>query len=106
MNAHAQITDRAPVTFDQHLADAWRGSMLEVADHIRFIRQHQKTIAERDEMLLPGVPVHRPAYVEAARALLAYRLPLYLEALRRVTEAEARMSLIGMPFAKSSDAWA
>lgn len=105
MNAHSQITASAPPVFNLVLADAWRGSALEVEDHIRFIRQHQKTIAERDEMLLPGKPVHSREYVELARDLLARRLPLYVQSLRRVAEIEARMSLIGMPFAKSSDAW-
>lgn len=105
MNAYSQITAAAPVAFDVHLADAWRGSLLEVEDHIRFIHQHQETIKQQDEMLLPGIRRHKPSTVEGARENLAYRLPRYAKAIRRVTEAEERMSRMGMQFAQSSYAW-
>ena len=98
-----------PLTFDagaqDRLGTAWRHSVREVADHILFIKQHQKTIAERDEMLTTTVRLHSPKYVGHCRQQLAYRLPLYLAAVRRVTEYEDRMSAIGMAFARSSDAW-
>ena len=36
---------------------------------------------------------------------MPWRLARYLEALRAVSEAEAEMTALGIPFAKSSDHW-
>lgn len=84
------------------LATAWRHSLLSVEEHLLFIKQHRKTIAERNERLACGVPVHRPAYVAHCRRCLAIRLPDYLAAVRRVTEYELEMDRLGIPYAKSS----
>lgn len=98
-----------PLVLDAGAADrvatAWRYSLREVAEHILSIRQHQKTIAERDEMLTPTLRLHSPKYVGYCRQQIARRLPLYLAAVRRVSEAEQTMDLHGIAFAKSSDAW-
>lgn len=87
------------------LATAWRHSLREVAEHLRFIAQHRKTIAERHEMLSPGIRRHSPAYVGHARRQLAAHLPAYLDAVRRVSQYEQRMLAAGIRFALSSDAW-
>ncbi|RVD64720.1 hypothetical protein [Mesorhizobium sp. M7A.F.Ca.ET.027.03.2.1] len=87
------------------LATAWRYSLREVADHLLFIRQHLATIAQRDEMLTTTVRRHSPKFVGYARQQLAYRLPLYLAAVRRVAEYETKMDLHGVAYARSSDAW-
>lgn len=92
-------------TFRPALANKWRYSAIEVDECLRFIRQHRRTIAERDERLPCGVPVHSAAYVAEAEKLLSLRLDLYLAAVRRVSEAEAEMDQIGMAYARSSDAW-
>ncbi|RWG02547.1 hypothetical protein [Mesorhizobium sp.] len=99
-----------PLTLNADAADrvatAWRFSLREAAEHILSIKQHQKTISEKDEMLMPGVRLHSPKYVGYCRQQLARRLPLYLASVRRVSEAEQTMELHGIAFAKSSDAWA
>jgi hypothetical protein len=87
------------------LADAWRESHRAVEDSIRFIRQHLRIIEAADERLPTGQAVHGPAYVEQCRSLLAWRLSLYREALRRVGECEAEMAARGIGFARSSDDW-
>lgn len=87
------------------IADAWRGSLVEVEEHLMFIRQHRETIAQRNEMLMPKVRRHRPAYVRYARQRLAHRLSGYLAAVRRVSEFEARMDAAGIPYARSSSDW-
>ncbi|RWF41617.1 MAG: hypothetical protein EOS46_27885 [Mesorhizobium sp.] len=105
MNATAQV-DLATVTaFDARLGDAWRINCQEVAESIRFCRQYMKTIAEADEMLTPTVRLHRTDTVEQAKRLLPWRLSLYLEHVKGVSLAEARMDAIGMPYALSSDDW-
>ena len=101
MNAHSKITATATV-FDPRLADAWRFNALKVEECLLFIRQHQRTIDERDETLCTGTLIHSPANVEQAEKLLPWRLSLYLEAVRSVTECEIKMTAIGMPFAQSS----
>jgi hypothetical protein len=101
MNAYSKITVIATV-FDGRLADAWRGNAVTVEHCLRFIAQHQKTIAERHERLSTGTLVHKPTDVERAEKLLPWRLSLYLEAVRAVSEYEAKMIQIGMPFARSS----
>lgn len=110
MNAFSfQTLAAISLTLDTGAADrvatAWRYSLREVAEHILSIQQHRKVIAERDEMLTPTVRLHSPKYVGYARQQIARRLPLYLAAVRRATEAEQTMTLHGIPFAKSSDAW-
>lgn len=87
------------------LATAWRYSLREVADHLLFIRQHLATIAQRDEMLTATIRRHSPMFVGYARQHLAYRLPLYLAAVRRVSEYETKMDLHGVAYARSSNAW-
>jgi hypothetical protein len=87
------------------LATAWRHSLREVAERLRFIAQHRKTIAERHAMLAPGIRRHSPAYVAHARRQLAQHLPAYVDAVRRVSDCEQRMMAAGIRFALSSDAW-
>ena len=101
MNAHSHITVTATV-FDPILANAWRCNALKVEECLLFIGQYQRTIDERHEELFPGTLVHSPANVERAEKLLPWRLSLYLEAVRSVTECEIKMTAIGMPFAQSS----
>lgn len=84
------------------IADAWRGSLVEVEDHIMFIRQHRETIEQRDEMLSATTPRHRPAYVDYARKMLADRLPRYLAAVRRVSEYEIAMAAVGIGFSRAA----
>ncbi|TGT36195.1 hypothetical protein [Mesorhizobium sp. M8A.F.Ca.ET.165.01.1.1] len=108
--AHSTFADLVrPVGLDveaqDRLATAWRYSLREVADHLLFIRQHLATIAQRDEMLTATIRRHSPKFVGYARQQLAYRLPLYLAAVRRVTEYEIKMDLHGVAYARSSDAW-
>lgn len=111
MNAlsFATFATAIPLALDADAADrvatAWRFSLREVAEHVAAISQHRKTIAERDEMLTPTVRLHSPKYVGYCRQQIARRLPLYLAAVRRVSEAEQTMTLHGIAFAKSSDAW-
>lgn len=87
------------------LGTAWRYSLREVADHLLFIKQHLTTIAQRDEMLTATIRRHSPKYVGYARQQLANRLPLYLAAVRRVSEYEIKMDLHGVAYARSSNAW-
>lgn len=86
-------------------ATAWRYSLREVADHLLFIRQHLATIAQRDEILTATIRRHSPKFVGYARQQLAYRLPLYLAAVRRVSEYETKMDLHGVAYARSSNTW-
>ena len=76
-----------------------------VEDSIRFIRQHSRTLAEAGARLSSGEPLHGEAYLAGLRANMPWRLARYLEALRAVSEAEAEMTALGIPFAKSSDHW-
>lgn len=87
------------------LADAWRYSLRSVADHIFYINQHRKTISEAGQRLPTGTLVHSRKYVRYAQRRLAERLPLYLKAVRRVSEYEAQMDAAGIRYARSSDAW-
>ncbi|RWK12165.1 hypothetical protein [Mesorhizobium sp.] len=91
--------------YSPRIADAWRISSQEVGEAIRVVRQSLKVITEADEMLLPNVPVHRPAFVEQCRKRLPWELSLYLEHVRRISETEAEMEARGMAFARSSYAW-
>jgi len=92
-------------SFDACLADQWRYSSIEVRECLMFIKQHRHTIDNRNKRISTGQRVNRPAYVAFARKMLAQRLRMYLDAVRRVSEAEAEMLRIGMRFAMSSDAW-
>jgi hypothetical protein len=92
--------------FDTGLSDQWRYSLSDVRECLMFIRQHVETIDRRNERLSSGQLVNRRSYVTQARRQLALRLRMYLAAVRRVSEAEAAMTRIGMAFAVSSDAWA
>jgi hypothetical protein len=56
-------------------------------------------------MLTATIRLHKPATVERARKLLPWRLSRYLEHLKAVSLAEARMIEAGIEFARSSDAW-
>lgn len=105
MNATAAINVSTASTFDPHLANAWRINCQEVAESIRFVKQYRKTIDERNERLSSGHLVHSPAYVENCEKLLPWRLSLYLEHVRAVSECERRMDMIGMAYALSSDDW-
>lgn len=105
MNALSSTFAEATRAFRPNLANQWRYSAVEVAECIRFIRQHLETIEQRNERLSSGVRRHRAAYVTFARKALALRLRMYLDAVRRVSEAEDEMRRIGMAFAPSSDAW-
>lgn len=101
MNAHA----RPATTFDPVLADAWRINSQEVVESIRFVKQYMRVIEETGSRLRCGVLVHHPAHVERCREMLPWRLSLYLEQVRAISEAEARMDEIGMVYALSSDDW-
>lgn len=103
MNAHLS----APVAtaYNPTLGDAWAGNCLGVTEAIRFVRQYRKVITERDKMLTPTVRLHSAAYVAQCEKNLPWALSLYLERVRAVSEAEAKMDAIGMAYAKSSDAW-
>lgn len=101
MNAYSKIAIPANV-FDARLADAWRHNALNVEHCLDFIAQHQRTIAERRERLPSGRLVHSVRDVMRARKMLPWRLSLYLASVRAVSEAEAEMIAIGMPFARSS----
>lgn len=103
MNAYAPVAARA--AFDARLGDAWRQSARKVDHNILFIRQHLRVIAERKDRLPTGTLVHSRRYVWQCRGELVRCLQNYREAVRTVTECEARMEAIGMPFAKSSDHW-
>ena len=96
MNALARLPDSVLAgyrTFDPYLADAWRGNLRAIEDHLLFIRQHTQTIERRNERLPSGKLVNRRKYVAFARSMLAHRLPLYLMAVRRVTEDQEPMPL-------------
>lgn len=95
----------APSTFDPCLADAWRINSQEIVESIRFVKQYRRTIDERDKRLACGVLVHSRAHVEHCEKLLPWRLSLYLEQVRAISEAEQRMDEIGMAYALSSDDW-
>lgn len=84
---------------------SWRYSLREVDEHLSFIPEHLRVIAERNDRLSTGDRVHRPVFIKHTRELLAIRLPRYLAAVRRVSEAEADMDRLGIRYARSSDAW-
>lgn len=104
MNAYSPILAQPALSHVERgrLADAWRGSLREIDEHIMFICQHGETIAQRDEMLTATTPRHRPAYVEYVRKMLAHRLPLYLAAVRRVSEYEIAMAAAGVAFSRAA----
>jgi hypothetical protein len=105
MNATAQIDFVIAAPFDVRIGDAWRISMQDITDCIRFVRQYRKVIAERDEMLTATIRLHKPSYVEHCEKLLPWTLSLYLEHVRNILQCEAKMDAIGMAYARSSDAW-
>jgi inorganic triphosphatase YgiF len=87
------------------LATAWRISQVEVRDCLRMIGVYQRATSERDEMLTATVRVHSPSYVETCAKRLPWALSLYLEHVRRISEAEAEMDARAIAFARSSDDW-
>jgi hypothetical protein len=101
MNAHSKITASAIVS-DERLADAWRHNAAKVDECLIYIRQHQRVIAQRDDKLSTGTPVHSAAYVAQCERLLALRLATYLKAVRNVSECEVQMAAIGMQFASDA----
>lgn len=101
---HLILTLAAMHEADQ-IAAAWRVASQDVASDIIQVRGFLKVVAERDEMLVPGVPVHRPAYVDYCVKALPWALSLYLGNVRTISECEAAMTARGIPFAQSSDAW-
>jgi hypothetical protein len=109
MNASTHATFENAITLDvlsaDRIATTWRHNLRALASDLLFIEQHQKTIAEADEMLTSTIRVHKPATVERARKLLLWRMSLYLEHLKAVSLAEQRMIEAGIEFARSSDAW-
>lgn len=88
----------ASLSHDQRntLTTAWRYSLREVEDHLLFIPQHMRTVAD---------PHQRPAYVRQCQEQLARRLPRYAAAVRRVSEYEREMDLAGIPYSRSSHDW-
>jgi len=104
MNAYSPIFAQPALSLQERgrLADAWRGSLRELDEHIDMIKQHGETIAQRDEMLTATTPRHRPAYVDYARRMLADRLPRYLAAVRRVSEYEVAMDAAGVAFSRAA----
>jgi hypothetical protein len=109
MNASTYSTFENAITLDMaakdRLASTWRHNLRALASDLLFIEQHQKTIAEADEMLTATIRLHKPATVERARKLLPWRLSLYLEHLKAVSLAEQRMDEAGVVYALSSDDW-
>ncbi|MER8827196.1 hypothetical protein NKH73_14000 [Mesorhizobium sp. M0938] len=105
MNAALTSAPVGVSAFDERIATAWRINCQEVVESIRFVKQYRKTIDEADVMLTPTVRLHRADTVEQARKLLPWRLSLYLEHVRAVSECEQRMDMVGMAFAISSDDW-
>ncbi len=104
MNALHQ-TFATATAFDAGLASDWRNAIRNINEHLVFIPSHRRTIALKDVMVIPGVPLNRPSYVEQARRQLAERLAGYRRDIRRVSEAEQKMDAIGMEYAISSDDW-
>lgn len=104
MTVHTKIEPAAFVN-DERVASVWRHNGRAIEDHLLFINSHLRNIAGKDEMLTPTIRLHSERYVEQCRKNLAYRLPLYLAAVRRRSEAEHRMDIIGMRYARSSDDW-
>ena len=109
---HAALADLSrpllsplPFAARARLAVVLRMASQDIADDIRFIRQYLKVIAERDERLSTGTPVHGRAYVEACAAWLPETVARYLRNLRLISECESAMIAAGMRFARSSDAW-
>lgn len=111
MNAtpYASFANAQPIALDagmqDRIATTWRHNLRELANDILFIRQHQKTIAEADEMLTATIRLHKLSSVERARKLLPWRLSLYLEHVKAVSLAEAKMDALGIEYALSSDDW-
>jgi hypothetical protein len=101
MNARAHIA-LAATAFDPILADAWRYNTAKVGECLIFIKQHRRVIAERDDKLCTGTPVHSAAYVAQCERLLSLRLATYLKAVRNVSECEVQMAAIGMQFASDA----
>ena len=94
-----------PLPERERLALAWRMASQDIADDIRFIRQYLKVIAEREERLSTGSLVHGRAYVEACAAWLPETVARYARNLRLISECEHAMTVSGVRFARSSDAW-
>ena len=94
-----------PVPVADTLGYAWRTNLSAIREDIRFIGVCRRVIAEKDERLSSGHRLHRPAYVKQCRRDLAATRKSYLARVRRITEAEQEMDRLGIPFAKSSDAW-
>jgi hypothetical protein len=94
-----------PVPVADTLGDAWRTNLSAIREDIRFISIYRRVLAEKDERLSSGHRLHRPAYVKQCRRDLVATCRSYLARVRRITEAEAQMTAMGIRFAQSSDAW-
>lgn len=92
------------LTRDDHLlADAWRGTLASLRDHLDMIPMHEKTLANKDVRLTSGQLLHSPDYVHYSAACLRHRYAGYLRDLRRVVEYEAEMVERGIPFNRRED---
>lgn len=94
-----------PVPVSETIGDAWRHSLSGIREDIRFIGVYRRVIAEKDARLSSGHRVHKPDYVKQCRRELAATCKSYLARVRRITEAEAQMTAMGIAFAASCDAW-
>lgn len=94
-----------PVPVSETIGDAWRINQIDIREDIRFIGVCRRVIAEKDARLSSGHRLHKPAYVKQCRRDLAATCKSYLARVRRITEAEAQMTAMGIRFAQSSDAW-
>lgn len=74
---------------DHVLIDAWRYNLSGIAENIRLIRQHRRTIALATE---------RSSYLKYVESRLKERCQVYLRQVRRITEYEAEMVAKNIPF--------
>jgi hypothetical protein len=79
----------------ERLVTAWRGSLRQLEDCLTFIGSYNR-ILEKNLY---------PRDVERASKMLPWRLSIYLECVKRVSEFEERMTAAGIRFASSSHAW-
>lgn len=99
---------RAVVSVDEadRLSSAWRIASQDITSDIIHVRAYLKVISERDDRLPGGRwPVHSPAYVEICEKRLPWQLSAYLGNLKTISETQATMDALGIPYALSSDDW-
>jgi len=87
------------------LGDMWRHSLSGIREDIREIAQHRKVLSERDELIDGRWHRHSASYCIVCETNLKTALKRYIARVRTITETEAKMAELGVPFAVSSDAW-